>query len=70
MTRGGKREGAGNKPNIPIKSDEDRRDIRHTYRFSQKEDGLIQDAVRVSGIEESKIVREGALKEAKRLRRP
>lgn len=68
--RGGARKGSGNKPDVPLKYDEDRREIRKTYRFSQKEYGIIQEAVGASDIEESKIVREGALKEAKRLRRP
>ena len=69
MTRGGKREGTGNKPGIPLKSDNERREIRKTYRFSQQEYDLIQEAVDVSEVKESKIVREGALKEAKCLRR-
>jgi len=69
MTRGGKREGSGNKPDVPLKSDDERRDIRKTYRFSNKEYDLIKKAVKASGIKESKIVREGALKEARHLRR-
>jgi hypothetical protein len=69
MTRGGKRTGAGNKPGIPLKTDDERREIRKTYRFSDQEYQEIVEAVNVSGIEESKIVREGALKEAKRVRR-
>ena len=67
--RGGKRTGAGNKPGIPLKPDEERRELRKTYRFSEQEYQDILEAVQVSGIEESKIVREGALKEAKRVSR-
>ena len=67
MTKVGKREDSGNKPGIPLKSDKVRRDIRKLYRFSIEEYSIIQAVVEASGIEESKLVRQGALKEAHRL---
>jgi hypothetical protein len=67
--RGGRRTGSGNKPGVPLKTDDERRELRKTYRFSEQEHQKIVEAVQVSGIEESKIVREGALKEAKRVMR-
>ena len=64
---GGKRKGSGNKPGVPIKGESELRTIRKVYRFSPDERQTIKEAVLMSGIEESKIVREGALKEAQRL---
>jgi len=68
--RGGANRNQGLRPGTyknAEKSEEKRRTIRKTYRFSQVERQTIEKAVLVSGIEESKIVREGALKEAQRL---
>lgn len=68
--RGGANRNQGLRPNTyknAEKPEEERRTIRKTYRFSQVDRETIKQAVLMSEIEESKIVREGALKEAQRI---
>ncbi len=64
-TRGGARKGAGMKPGskkTKLKPEEKKRTIRKLYQWTSEEYTRIQEAVKVSGKKESKIVQEGTLR--------
>ncbi len=65
MNRGGKREGAGVKPGTgtrnAAKPEDQKRTIKKSYNWTPEEYERIQDAVKVSGVKESKIVQSGTL---------
>ncbi len=69
MVRGGKREGAGVKPGTrnAAKSEKKRRTIKKSYNWTPEEYEQIQEAVKVSGVKESKIVQTGTLHKVKEL---
>lgn len=58
--RGGKRPGAGRKPGS-TKPKEEKRIIRKLYQWTPDEYAKLQQAVKTSGIMESKIVQMGTL---------
>lgn len=62
MKRGGKRAGAGRKPGH-VKPHAEKRVVRKLYQWTPDEYARIQQAVKASGLMESKIVQTGTLKE-------
>ena len=64
--RGGKRKGAGRKSGS-TKPDTEKRTIRKLYQWTPDEYEQLQEAVKVSGVKESKIVQSGTLQKVKEL---
>ena len=67
--RGGKRTGAGVKPGTrnAAKPADQKRTIKKSYNWTPDEYEQLQEAVKVSGVKESKIVQSGTLQKVKEL---
>lgn len=59
---GGSRVGSGRKKNKRVKPANSRRTIKKMIRFSPDECLILDEAVKASGKDETKIIREGALR--------